>query len=537
MRTSPNPARAIIVRAVFVSGFASIVLAGAPPSVRAQEQPVVDQLLEILRRNKEISPQQYQELKEKAEQERQQEQKKALAQPVVAVPSPAPVAAAPTPSPDALRAYFKNGFNLETADGNYTLVIGALTQLDWNVSDPDAAVKQKFKLTGTSTGVEFRRARLYLAGLVYGNIDFKFEYDFAETTGGQPSFKDVYMGMSQIPAVQYVRVGHFKEPFSLEELTPDAFTTFQERSLANAFANPSTNFTTTPGGVTTSTSGTDRNTGFAAYQNFFQQRMTTAAGGFRLTDNFGDGFGSDSPYDVTARVTGLPLYDAGQDLVHLGFSYSHKFRHYAKDSQETIGFSSRPESHLFPVNLVSTGNIPTDGADLLNPELSLVTGPFSLQGEYTWALVDLADQSCSTNSTTGAVTCVKNQRSNPMFNGGYIEASYFLTGESRASFYRTQVGYYDRVTPINNFSIDGSHWGAWQVAVRYSYLNLQSASINNHAPAPNKLNGTAGALDDITGGINWYLNPVARITVNYVWAHREQVGDSNVVEGRFQLAF
>jgi len=25
--------------------------------------------------------------------------------------------------------------------------------------------------------------------------------------------------------------------------------------------------------------------------------------------------------------------------------------------------------------------------------------------------------------------------------------------------------------------------------------------------------------------------------VNYIWAHRESVGDSNIVQGRFQLAF
>ena len=29
----------------------------------------------------------------------------------------------------------------------------------------------------------------------------------------------------------------------------------------------------------------------------------------------------------------------------------------------------------------------------------------------------------------------------------------------------------------------------------------------------------------------------AKVTANYVWAHREKVGDSNIVEGRFQLAF
>jgi phosphate-selective porin OprO/OprP len=138
---------------------------------------------------------------------------------------------------------------------------------------------------------------------------------------------------------------------------------------------------------------------------------------------------------------------------------------------------------------------------------------------------------------------VPNDASSPQFGGGYIEANYFLTGENRASFYRTQFGHWERVTPLQNFAIDGSHWGAFQVAARYSYVDLQSASINHNAPAPTKLNapssgnGGAGALDDITGGINWYLNPVTRVSLNYVWAHRESIGDSNIVQGRVQLAF
>src|SRR5262249_28770619 len=153
------------------------------------------------------------------------------------------------------------------------------------------------------------------------------------------------------------------------------------------------------------------------------QRVTGAAGGFRLTDNFGNGFGADSPYDVTARVTGLPLYDLGDTLIHLGFSYSHKFRHYAKDSQETISFASRPEAHLFPVNLANTGQIPTNGADLINPELAYVIGPFSTQGEYTWAFVDQSSLMC-----TSATMCTRMNHSNPVFQGGYVEAAYFLTG-------------------------------------------------------------------------------------------------------------
>jgi len=502
----------------FVRSTAVVCLMLAAAAAQAQEKRVVDQLLDILRQNKQISDQQYRELKQKADQERQQDMGKAAA-PVAVVPAPvatpvtvaaAPSPAAPPPPGETMRAYFKNGFYLETPGSDFKLQIGGFTQVDWAVTDPSDPVQAAFKINGVGTGVEFRRARLYLAGNVYKNIDFKFEYDFAEQTGGQPSFKDVYMGMSDIPYVQYLRVGHFKEPFSLEELTPDTYTTFQERATNNAFAQPGSNV---------NASGTDRNTGMAIYQTYFDQRMELAAGGFRATDNFGDGFGSDSPYDIAARISGLPAYDVGNNLVHVGFSYKHSFRHYSQSAQDTLSFSSRPESHLFPVNLVNTGQIPADGADLINPELAFVRGPLEIQGEYTWAFVDQSDLLC-----TSPTACTNKAKSNPNFSGGYVEANYFLTGESRASFYRTQFGHFDRVIPINNFNIDGSHWGAWQIAARFSRIDLTSKNING------------GALDDVTGGINWYLNPLMRITLNYVWAHREQIGDSNIVEGRFQLS-
>ena len=444
------------------------------------EQRVVDELLDILRQNKQITEKQYRDLKRRADEERQQDLRRAGAPsegPIPAASAPAP---ASTPAPDTMRAYFKNGFNFETADGNFKLNIGGRAQIDWNASDPGGAVKEQFKLHGTQSGVEFRRARLSIAGLVYNNIDFKFEYDFAD---GTPAFKDVYVGMSKVPIVQYVRVGHFKEPFSLEEVTSDDFTTFAERATMNAFAP-------------------DRNTGFAVMPTFFDQHMTAQAGGFRESDNFGKGFGSTQQYNLAARVTGLPWYDGHEQLLHLGVSYTHKFR-----SNDDLTFSQRPESHLFPVNLVNTQKIETDGADLINPEIAFALGPFSVQAEYTHAFVAQVHQP------------------DPQFNGFYVEGTYFLTGESRASFYRTQFGYFDRVIPIDNFTIDGRHWGAWQLAARFSRLDLESHHVHG------------GALDDVTGGVNWYLNPNTRIIVNYVWAHLETVGDSNIAEGRFQLTF
>ena len=477
------------------AALACIVLAVSAIQAWAEEKRVVDELLDILRANKQISEQQYKALKTRAEEERQQDLHQQAVEPTAVATPTAALAVAPpspagTPPPgETLRAYFKNGFNLESAGGDFKLIVGGLTQVDWNVSMIGDGVQQKFSLQDTYDGFEFRRARLYIAGNLFKNIDYKFEYDFAENANGQPAFKDVYMGMSDIPYIQYLRVGYFKEPFSLEELTPDWITTFQERATMNAFDQP------------------DRNTGIAVYQTYLNQRITYAAGFFRLTNNFGNGFGSDAPYEVTSRLTGLPAYEPGDNMIHLGLSYSYKFRDYSPQNMETLGYASRPESHLFPVNLVNTGKINTDGADLVDPEIALVRGPLAIQAEYTWALVAQEDAS------------------NPLFQGGYIEASYFLTGESRSSFYRTDKGHFDRVIPFKNFSIDGTHWGAWQIAARFSRLDLNSHSING------------GALDDVTGGINWYLNPVTRITVNYVWAHLETVGDSNIVQGRFQLAF
>ena len=379
-----------------------------------------------------------------------------------------------------MRAYYKNAFILESLDKRFSVAIGGRVQADWNVSDPGGGVKEEFGLRGTSTGVEFRRARLSIQGLVYGNIDYKIEYDFAT---GEPEAKDVYIGMRELPIVQYVRVGHFKEPFSLEEITSDSFTTFMERALPNAFS-PS------------------RNMGIAVMPNFFEERMTFATGGFRETDNSGFGFGNDQEYNITSRLTGLPIYEnKGEHLLHLGFGYSHKFRH-----KENITFSQRPESHLFPVTLVNTGPINTDGVDLINPEVAWVFGQLSLQGEYMQSFTSQVDNP------------------NPDFGGFYVQASYFVTpGDKRA--YRLGDGAFDRITPVKNFSLDGKSWGAWELAARFSRLDLGSENVEG------------GTLDDVTAGINWYLNPVTRITVNYVWAHLESVGDSNIAQGRFQLSF
>ena len=284
-----------------------------------------------------------------------------------------------------------------------------------------------------------------------------------------------------MPYVGNVRIGQFKEPFGLERLTSNNYTTFMERSLIN-------------------TSNPRRSTGVMVFDNLLGGRMTWAVGVFRRADDFGDSTGG-RDYNVTARLTGLPWYeDEGKKLLHLGVAFSHQ--NYEDD---TIRFRQRPEAHLAP-RLVDTGDFAAEYGDFIGAEAALVDGPFSLQGEFVHTFIE------GRNRWVG----------DPKFWAASIQASYFLTGEHRP--YKTASGTFTRVRPLRNYGRNGGP-GAWELAARYSYLTL-----NDHGV-------TGGRLSDITLGLNWYLNPSVRTMWNYVFADPSDGGDVSIFMWRFQVAF
>ena len=180
--------------------------------------------------------------------------------------------------------------------------------------------------------------------------------------------------------------------------------------------------------------------------------------------------------------------------------YSHKFR-----NNDAVGFAQRPEAHLAP-DFIDTGDILADSVDLLTPEVALVLGPLSLQAEYYRAFVDASAPGVGSRD----------------FAGFYLLASYFLTGESRR--YDTSRAAFGRVAPRSNFDMQGGR-GAWELALRYSRMDLDDGSVSG------------GQLDDVTFGLNWYLNPNVRTMFNYVRSDLDGVGQTNIFETRFQVAF
>lgn len=375
-------------------------------------------------------------------------------------------------SPTDLQAYWRDGLRFKTADDMFQLRIGGRMMFDWLWIGEDDDIKAD--IGEQEDGVGFRRVRFYMAGSIYENVDYMLQLDFA---GGNTALRDAYIGLTDLPFGK-LRMGQFKEPFSLEELTSSNYMTFVERALPNAFA-PS------------------RNVGFMLHDVALDSRMTWAAGLFRDTDDTGFDM-DDGGYNLTGRLTGLPWYkNKGQSLLHLGAAYSYR------NPDETLRYRARPETPMTD-RFVDTGAVAADRANLLGLEAAWVAGPVSLQTEYVRANAD----------RTGV--------SDVDFSAYYAQASYFLTGERRP--YSTSSGTFGLVKPKRNFRFGGGP-GAWELKARYSTIDLNDKDIRG------------GELDNLSAGVNWYLNPNMRIMWDYIRTDVDDVGQADILLMRLHAFF
>ena len=166
---------------------------------------------------------------------------------------------------NSFNVYWKEGIRGTSVDERFEFKTGGSLMNDWAFMREEDAIQTQ--IGNLTDGTEFRRARIYFSGRINGNVEFKTQFDFAS---GKPAFKDAYIGLINLPGVGGLRVGHFKEPFSLEELTGSKYTTFMERALPNAFS-PS------------------RNTGIMLHSYQLKERVTWSLGIFRQADSFANG--------------------------------------------------------------------------------------------------------------------------------------------------------------------------------------------------------------------------------------------------------
>ncbi len=489
---------------LLASFIATLAIAVAPRLAMADdvalEGSVTEELLDILLQAGMIDAEKYRSLKERARAEERERVdaavERAAAATAVVVENAAPAtqeAAVEQPAAGDWNFNWNNGFQLDREDGALRLKFGGRIQNDWAYIH--AADEIDNALGSNGSGTEFRRARIFFSGTLWENLFFKSQLEFANTGSGDVSLADMYVGLQNLGPIGTVTVGQMKEPYSLEQQTNSNDDIFLEDSLAE-YSAPA------------------RSVGALAANAVLDQRLLWQLGVFERTNSSGFSFDDDDDWRVTGRLAAVPLYEGkGERVVHLGLTYSHRFQ----DHDAMQQFSRRPDAHLAP-NFADTGtSIPADDTDIVLSELAMVWGPASFQGSYSHAFVD---------AYTGK---------NEDFWGAYAQAGLFLTGEHQN--YLLGQGKFGRVSPRANFNPTTGDWGAWEIAARFGYVDLNDQMIQG------------GTLWSMTAGLNWYLYPNARVLLNYVHSSlRDRTllgppivldvdGDSDIAEMRFQVDF
>ncbi|MBI2800922.1 MAG: hypothetical protein HYX63_11690 [Gammaproteobacteria bacterium] len=441
---------------------------------------------------------------------------KANGTPRIAEQPKSAAAVAPISDPSEVKVTLNEGLKFKTMDGNFSAQIGAFFQADTAAYWTDSR-------SNFSNGTELRRGRLSLAGTVLDAWDYKFEADFAGTTqGGSTNTVKVtdalvrYRGLGPVS----ITAGNFKPPYSLEALMSDTNTTFIERSVPFQMIN-------------------DRLLGGMAMAN--GANWTAAAGVFgapvAAQNSANEGLTG------SARFTYDPVLAADQ-LVHFGASMQIRQPDTNANGPDTLRFSAKPETNIISDaltacatvtavttgdcargkfgnqtglgrssgRLVDTGNISggVNYALLGNLEMAALYGPFSMQGEFVRTAID--------RDTGGSLD----------FDSYYVYGSVFLTPDSRV--YKGDRGIFDAVQPRNPFKLGAAGWGAVELGLRFSSLDLNDRDIHG------------GKLQDLTAGLNWYLNRFVRLSANYInvlgldgGAHNGE--DLNAVQFRAQFVY
>jgi phosphate-selective porin OprO and OprP len=123
----------------------------------------------------------------------------------------------------------------------FKLVLGGYIQVNFEDGDV-SAFEGRFGQTALKDRFRLRRARINLTGDFAENFDFKIEGDFGQSDGinsNRTAFSgtDIFVNWHQFPEVQ-IKIGQWKAPFGLEQITPDPSLIIIERSLPTGAITP-----------------------------------------------------------------------------------------------------------------------------------------------------------------------------------------------------------------------------------------------------------------------------------------------------------
>ena len=365
-----------------------------------------------------------------------------------------------------------NGVTLETPHRDFWSHLGFWFEYDTVAFTQSKGLNSPSQIGDLQDGAFFRRIRPEWEGQAWEIIEWDVILALEQISNGIPQLNSVWAGVTQIPGIGSLRVGKIRLPQGLE---PGTYTNNRSATFLEVSASGTAFYQDLGPGVWTSNSVLDQRVTWEAMVH----RQDNVTGGSDSGQN-GASFG-DGKYAYVGRLTALPIFEnEGRCLMHLGASYSWRK---AEDlpaasgvQANTVGptfveYRSRPllrdgigefgstdgTSNNLPGNqkqLVDTGTIRAGSSSIIGTEFLYIRGPFSVQAEYTWASANDAYVPNAAGRLAHIAT--------PWFDGGYVQLSYFLTGENRR--YDRRYGRLSRNTiggPFQPFWFTTGEDGSW----------------------------------------------------------------------------
>ena len=448
-----------------------------------------------------------------------------------------------------------NGLGFESADGANSINLTGRLHFDgrsfsdgWGtVTDRDSA----------SMGDRFtvRRARLGVTGVFQKNLNYELITNITGATANNGSTVSTavvdtgWLNYTVDPAFQ-VRVGKMKQPSVMETLTSSNNIDFMERSYVDQMAPGKQNGVMAHGevkGVNYAVSGYQ--TGFDPLNN---SQSISPQYGARVSTDLANAFGSASSKMVfhvgvsatggkfsvvptTSSQTGKNFETKGAFIAfrdeNLGLNNVYRDRIYGTCPSNSAGAGggNTPDCSLSSVPVGYS--LPAQDAATVDKfmsafESAVAYGPAKVQYEYADAKLTAKSHAQTVNGGSNWDT-----ESSGHAKAQYLSLVYNLTGEDWKDSYKG--GLFGAVKPKSNFNIEnGTGFGAWQLALRiskYDASDFGTASSANDEEAGNggkhtcagsgsnncyQIGGSPKATT-YTAGLNWLLNPNARLMLNY----------------------
>jgi|Laugresbdmm110sn_1035088.scaffolds.fasta_scaffold33598_2 phosphate-selective porin OprO/OprP len=420
---------------------------------------------------------------------------------------------------------------------------------------------------GASLGDSFevRRARIGISGSI--NKDIGYEV-VGNAVGGNTNFVDTAWGNYGFNKKAQVRVGRFKQPFSMEEQSSSNNVSFMERSYGNQMV---------PGkrlGVMMHGEPMKGMTyGVSVYQDGFNELTNQSSLGTKQAARFtlnlaemndikdtvlhiGAGYtggesqvvpvnsgNTSSAADTTTRATIVALRseNRGQANVYRAQIGGDTLRSISASST-----TSATTSNSVGISYNQTANnAMTINQKLRGIELAAARGPFKFQMETFNSKYDA--KGTVQNLTNITTVNTADHAMGVQVKADYMEFMYNITGESFAETYRG--GNFGGLKVKSIFMRDyggvvGNGIGAWQVGYRASKYSADlpvtasgctttgscATSVTSGASNIGSRVQNAESAKTNTYALNWILNSNARIMFNYAetkYAHNIVILDGN----------